>query len=371
MGHNKQNGKLVIDEAQAKMLRELFLLYSENKYGFDKISKILYERGYKNSKGRRFDTTTLTQMVRNPKYKGFYFTNRVKRLDYRNSKQKKVPRDEWISYECAENVPPIVSEELWEKANKILEQRSASFLNKQEDKTIFQHRYAFSGLLFCKEHGTTFHRVAGEKRANKPMWACKTYIKEGLAGCESPLLAESELYAIFKEIVKSFIENQSDILTDLQQEYMEALKENDSEAEISRLEDQMYSVKQRKDKLLDLSINGYIGNDEFLERNEELNAQLEACKNAITALEGQKSKLDDFVEYQNKLRAIIEKKLNLDENIDDYIRLFISKVIVEKVGGDRKHIRLEIYFSYGDSNSTEVKLGGKQGVSLLSAPQKL
>lgn len=45
-GYEKSNKKLVIDESQEKMVRELFELYSTDKYSMKQIEKIFWEKGY-------------------------------------------------------------------------------------------------------------------------------------------------------------------------------------------------------------------------------------------------------------------------------------------------------------------------------------
>ena len=50
-GFTKEKGKLKIDEKEAKMIRRIYSLYASGEYGLSKISKILYEEGYKTKKG--------------------------------------------------------------------------------------------------------------------------------------------------------------------------------------------------------------------------------------------------------------------------------------------------------------------------------
>ena len=119
-GFTKEKGKLKIDEKEAKMIRRIYSLYASGEYGLSKISKILYEEGYKTKKGDYIHITTLRRMITNPKYKGFYCTNTVMTKDYRNKKQIRLPMDEWIIEDSKGEIPAIVSEELWDKANKLL-----------------------------------------------------------------------------------------------------------------------------------------------------------------------------------------------------------------------------------------------------------
>ena len=168
--------------------------------GFYKIAEYFKQKGYVGKNGNPISSQTLRRIIRNPKYKGYYRTGTVKVVDYKLHKAQKMPKEEWQVFECKENIPAIVSEELWEKCNNILEKKSTSCLNKVENKDVFKNRYTFSGLIFCKEHEEEhmpgFNRISGVKRSNKPAWACSRYITHGLKGCESPIIEETELIEI-------------------------------------------------------------------------------------------------------------------------------------------------------------------------------
>ena len=56
----------------------------------------------------------MSNMIANPKYKGYYVGNKVKVIDMFTKKQKFLPPEEWVMFkdETGEIVPAIVSEEL-------------------------------------------------------------------------------------------------------------------------------------------------------------------------------------------------------------------------------------------------------------------
>ena len=67
-GYKKENKRLVIDEDEAKMVRELFELYASNKYSMKNIEKIFWDKGYRNRNGNNIAHTTMSNMISNPKY---------------------------------------------------------------------------------------------------------------------------------------------------------------------------------------------------------------------------------------------------------------------------------------------------------------
>lgn len=360
-GFNKEKCKLEVDEKEAEFVRKLFELYSTGKYGFKKVSQILYKEGYTSRKGTRLDTSTLTRMIRNPKYKGYYCTNTIARLDYKNNKQIRLPQEQWKVFECKENIPPIVSEEIWNECNKILKARSDSFKNKQENKAIFQNRYAFTSLIFCDEHEelVPYHRRTGERKKNKPTWACYKYIKRGVKECQSPILLESELYIIMKKVIKDYIKNKNEIIEDLIKKYEEINISKDYDREIKVFQDKIGEMKKKKEKILELVINGYINNEEFADRNKKLNEDMNEYKNNIKLIENQKGDIAEIKKNLEKLNIEISNELELEENIDEYIKLIVDKIIVHKIDGNRKHVRLEIFFKLGEKEEVNYEIGKK------------
>ena len=354
-GYNKNNCTLQIDEEESKFIKKIFELYSTGEYGFKKLAKALFEMGYTSRKGTLLHPTTLTRVIRNPKYKGYYCTNTVARLDYKNQKQIRIPQEKWKVFECKEKIPPIVSEEIWNKCNDILKARSDSFKNKQEDKNIFQNRYAFTSLIYCVDHQepVPFHRVCGEKRADRPTWACYQYIKGGLKTCQSPILVESELYVIMKQVIKKYIDNKTEIVADLINRYEEMNLKTDYEEMIKKQEEQIIKVKKMKEKLLEIYLNEKISSQEFEEENKKLSEDLEQLENQIKKIQRQKNNIKDFKKDIDKLNIEIKNELDFTDNIDEYIKLIIDKILVHKIDGDRKKVKLDIYFKLGDKESVQ------------------
>ena len=364
-GYRKDNTKLVIHEEEAKMIRELFEIYSRGEMGFYKIAEYFKQKGYKGKNGTPISSQTLRRIIRNPKYKGYYRTGTVKVVDYKLHKAQKMPKEEWKVFECKENIPAIVSEELWEKCNNILEKKSASCLNRVENKDVFKSRYVFSGLIYCKEHEGEEHmpgynRISGAKRSNKPAWACSRYITYGLKECESPIIQESELIEILKVVLNKFLSNKEEIIEDLLNKYKKYNFTKDFETEIANIESNINVIQAKKDKLLELTIKNLLSDEEFYKRNEKLNKEIANQQEKIKELKEEKENLSSIEDNMKQIKVALEKEIKIDENIEDLIKLLVDKIYVSKVNGDRKHIKLEIYFKIGEPITLEGNLRKKE-----------
>lgn len=364
-GYRKDKTKLVIHEEEAKMIRELFEIYSQGEMGFYKIAEYFKQKGYKGKNGTPISSQTLRRIIRNPKYKGYYRTGTIKVVDYKLHKAQKMPKEEWKVFECKENIPAIVSEELWEKCNNILEKKSASCLNRVENKDVFKSRYVFSGLIYCKEHEGEEHvpgynRISGAKRSNKPAWACSRYITYGLKECESPIIQESELIEILKVVLNKFLSNKEEIIEDLLNKYKKYNFTKDFETEIANIESNINIIQAKKDKLLELTIKNLLSDEEFYKRNEGLNQEIQREQEKIKKLKEEKENLSSIEDNMKQIKGTLEKEIKIDENIEDLIKLLVDKIYVSKVDGDRKHIKLEICFKIGEPITLEGNLRKKE-----------
>ena len=153
-------------------------------------------------------------------------------------------------YEDHEKVPPIVSSELWDKANRKLKERSDKMSS--IDKTSYQNKYLYSGKIICGEHGDCYHHTIYKYKnlGNKELWACKRY-NEG-DKCRNPLVYNTEIDAVMREVYNQIICEKTSIINDL----IELYKESGSTKAIAKSKHKVQSdinaLLAKKDKLLDL-----------------------------------------------------------------------------------------------------------------------
>ena len=200
-GYRKDQKRLVIDESEAPMVRELFELYASDKYSMKQIETLFWEKGYRNLNGNKIAHSTMSNIIANPKYKGYYAGNKVKVVDMFTKKQKFLPPEEWVMFkdESGEIVPAIVSEELWDQANEILKRRSEDVKNRQG---ICNHANLLTGKLWCTHCGQPYYRRESKDRSGKKnsKWVCSGKIKNGADSCESFAIYEEEIKPLLFEV---------------------------------------------------------------------------------------------------------------------------------------------------------------------------
>lgn len=357
-GYTKDKGKLVIDEKQAEMVKIIFDRYASTNDGVTKISKYLYDLGYKSKNGKRLDTTIITRIIENPKYKGYYCGHKSKILDYRTKQKKKLSEDNWIMYKDFENVPPIVSEELWERANKKLKLRQDSFTNRAVNKAVFQNRYTYSGKIYCGCHDLTYHRSSSGKRKNNPVWECQVYRKESLKGCSNPRVFEYELDEVFKDLFDKLFKKKKNIFEEILLECKNYLETNNNSTEIKNLESKMQVLNNKKNKLLELVMEEYLSKDDYKKQVDLINEDLILYQNKINELKNT-NKDKKYIENKiNKIKKSLEKCLDDNKCYSDVFNEIIDRIIVHKQND--KQIKLDIFIKTGESTcATSLNLGKK------------
>ena len=175
---NKDTGNLEIIEKEALIVRKIYELYGIEKLSLSKIVKILNGDGLKTSQGKKWCISTISRMIENPKYKGYYCAKKTEIIDYMTKRIKYFERDDWIIYEDKTRIPPIVCEELWEIANSRLEDRKKAFSKRKGDKTIYKDRYLYSAKIYCKVHNVVFHRREFRRGKKDVTWVCSEYLKK-------------------------------------------------------------------------------------------------------------------------------------------------------------------------------------------------
>lgn len=349
-GYVKDKGKLVIDEEQAKMIKIIFDRYANTTDGLSKVSRYLYSLGYKGRTDKRIDTTILTRIIENPKYKGYYCGHKSKVLDYRTKQKKRLNESDWIIYKDYDNVPPIVSEELWERANIKLKERQYSFTNRVVNKKIFQNRYTYSGKIYCGCHNLTYHRSSAGKRKNNPVWECQVYRKEGLKGCSNPRIFELELDEVFKDMFNKLFKRRNTIFDEILNECKSYLETNNSESDIKSLKSKISVLNNKKNKLLELVTEEYLSKDDYKKQVDLINEDLNIYQDKMNKLKNNKKEKNYIENKINGIKNVLVKCLDDDKCYSDVFNELVEKIIVHKQND--KQIKLDIFIKTGEQVNT-------------------
>ena len=323
-GYKKEKGKLIIDEKEAKLIQKIFETYANDaKIGLKKLSTKLQEEGYFNHNNKPIHQNTLKKIIQNPKYKGYYTGGQSTVVDYRTKKRNFNEQSKWKIYKDYEKVPPIISEELWKKANDKLLSRSRTAKSYQKHQT----RYPLSGKIYCEKHQCGFVRkIRHYKNREEIYWYCANFHKTGKKDCEQPCFKEKDLYNMLLSKFRSYEIYKTEICEELLSYYSEFFKTQD--IRISKFQKEIDILQEKKEKLIDLVLEGVFDNKELI--NKKLSIDKQINEKQLQFQELQKNKLDQDFYIQN-IRENILKELEITENnLEDYMEILLDKIIVSE-----------------------------------------
>lgn len=331
-GYNKDNGRLVIDEEQARMVEELFALYATDEYSMKQLETLFWEKGYRNYNGNKIAHSTMSGMISNPKYKGYYVGNKVKVVDMFTKKQKFLPPEEWVMFkdETGEIVPAIVSEELWEQANAVLRRRSEDVKNRQG---VCNHANLLTGKLYCTHCAAPYYRRESKDKQGhvNSKWVCSGKIKGGRDSCASFPIYEEEIKPLLFEVFRDTRGISAAMLAEYEQMYKTMTSDGNLTKKIQDTDAKLQLALKKKSKLLELVALDSITPEDFKAMTAACNVESKALENELAELNRQQESSNEFRTHMEKVRAVLhsaEADVNKGTITKDFIDTFIDKIYV-------------------------------------------
>lgn len=349
-GYVKDNKKLVIEPNEAKMVRELFELYATDKYSMKQIEDLFWQKGYRNLNGNKIAHSTMSNIISNPKYKGYYCGNKVKVIDMFTKKQKFLEPEEWVMFkdETGEIVPAIVTEELWDRANKVLAKRSRDVKSRQNK---CNHANLLTGKLFCMHCGKPYYRRESKDKSGSAnsIWICSGKIKNGAASCPSFAIYESDIKPILLDVFQETAGSAEKYINEYIDLYKTIDEDNETAKAIAELDKTIAFETKKKQKLLDYNINGDISDKDFIKMNNDAIKKIERAEAEKFELENRLNSETEFKDHIRKIKETLEKAAEeaADGVIDTaFINKYIDKIFVS---AEDNTLKLDIKIFTGET----------------------
>ena len=256
-GYKWENKVLVINPTEApvrKLIHELFAQHKRKRT----VVKILTDQGYRTRRGENFSDVSIDRMLRDPIVKG------MRRVNYTESTGEKKgwklkPKEDWTFVE----VPRIISDELWNNCNSILDEMAKN--GKVRRKGV----HLFSEILEC-HCGTKMYM-----RSNYPKYICLE--------CKNKI-GSDDLEAIFHEQLKSFLFSDTEIQNHLNAEKLTVL---DKEKLLQARKKELQILKQKVSDVMDLYHIGGMSIEAFKDHHTPLYEKLKLVEQSIIDLQGE------------------------------------------------------------------------------------
>jgi site-specific DNA recombinase len=311
-GYRYENRKLVPDPKEAPVRKRLYELFLEHRRK-KTVARLLNGAGHRTRNGSNFSDTTVARLLRDPTAKGVRRANYTKSLGEKKHWKLK-PESEWV----LSSVEPIVSEDVWQRCNAILEER-----RKNGTRMAKKPVHLFTGLTFCH---------CGHKMyvpSNSPKYICYR--------CRNKIPI-TDLDGVFHEQLKRFVFSPEDIAGYLKQ--ADATIAGKEEL-VATLEREQRETRQKMDKVLQAYMTDQISMEAFGREYRPFEARLKQLEEELPRLQGEL----DFLKIQYLSRDEIlseardlytrwpeftaDEKRQVVENVVDRVTIGEVNVVIE------------------------------------------
>lgn len=337
LGYDVRNGKLIVNEEGARTVRLIYHKFLDEGKGAHRIAKELREEGIKtSSRMKDWSYTVILRILRNEKYCGDLVQQKTYTPDYLTH-QKKRNHGEVETVTIRDHHEPIISRKRFEAVQRELERRKPS----QSTVGTFANRYALSGKIVCAECGARFVRRQKKRKDGtfNVKWVCAESQKNGgnhkdkdgeNAGCTANSISDKDIKELLQRVTACAMSGRKDVtvrLIDTVESVVKTVGDNDNTILLRK---EIERCEEKKKKLLDMCLNGYIKAQEFKNAYDSLESQINDLeeklikeKSCVKTRGGKEKNIRDIKEYAQSISRG-------EEWSDAFYRNIVDKIVVAK-----------------------------------------
>ena len=321
------DGKLSIEESEAKIIRMIFQRYLDGN-SLAAIAEEVTMFGVPTRDGYdRWQRRTIRYILENERYAGDSMLQKRFTTDVLPYRQK-WNRGEKAKYFVQDSNPPIISKEIFEKAQALLKWKARDIMTRCESP------HNFTLAIVCNECGAFFKRKVTH---GTTFWVCRTHNSNSIS-CPISQIPERELQAAFLRLYYKLQHQGRPVLEQLLSELQSARSRRLLwSLDIVELNNQIAELTRQERLLTLLKKQGAVDPDIFISRSNRLAEQLRTAKLAKSRLMDAED--DQTITRTQELLDILDDGLEFMESFDgELFSEMIDKIIVES--NERLRFRL-------------------------------
>ena len=341
LGYDVRGGRMYINEEGAAIVRLIFHKFVNEGKGAHVIARELREEGIQPMRRvKEWSYTVILRVIRNEKYCGDLVQKKTYTPDFLSHEKKcNTGQEEFVIIK--NHHEPIISREMFEAANRILEGRALS----QEGKAKHSNRYPLSGKIKCGCCGSSYvARYKTRKDGSQyKAWRCYEAARHGGAhsdgagnhiGCSSPSIRNEDAVHIMSLVAKCLQYDREAVAESIISVIKTVLSADAPTVDADDVRRQITATKGRKAKLIELYMSGDISKDEFSAARLKCDDEMEELEALLASAESRQSSSEFRQEQLEKISDAVYEILGGVEDDDD----FYSHVLERMVVNDRDHI---------------------------------
>lgn len=179
-GYSKtEEGYYIADEKEAFWVRKIYEMIADG-YTVAAVTRFLNQQGIKTSGGAEWLNSTVIRIVENEIYKGDYIMHK----HFVNDERKLVTnRGEVDAWYIEDDHEPIVSSELWQKAQDAVAQKREYLATGSVITDFTEDNYPYKDRIFCAKCGHPLYKRI-YSNGNRLNWGCSGTKRYGKKFCE-------------------------------------------------------------------------------------------------------------------------------------------------------------------------------------------
>lgn len=347
------SASLKINEREANVVKIVFNEYTKGEVGINQLTRKLEEDGHLTKTGKKlWRTSILKNMLKNHAYIGtMYFNKRTVSKEYANPlygttktsiRYVHQDRSEWIGVQ----VPPIISKELFDKAQERLEWNRKKYRN---PKTV----QLLSNLIRCGECGssyfayrTYFKRPLKNNPENvylRAAYMCNWRfrarmhsLKNGMARCHNKQVTTEILEGKIWDMAQTTMLDPEELRTKIA--VLQGKQQNAQlrlRRQLAKVEKNILISSQKKKRVVELYAAGDLDRESYVKRSQEYDEEIKT--NGLEKLEIikripvlYKEHIIDFSikQYCENIRLRFEKCIDFQSK-RNFLLNFVDRIIHE------------------------------------------
>jgi DNA invertase Pin-like site-specific DNA recombinase len=331
-GYSLDEEGYYIPNENAKIVKRIFEEYAAGYPKMD-ICYRLNKEGYRNQRGKKFNTRTLSDLLRNEKYIGNYVYT--------------IDKTETIRLDGIIKDHPI-DIKLWNKVQELCEQGSLKGRERKKKRS-----YLLTGKTFCRECGYQISGGGSKRSGNKPDGKLNYYYKcvgktKYKNGCKSRSLNKDVFEPKVLEAIMGVVMDEKRIKQIAKEAFEELELMRDAPVvTVAQLKKELADILTKQSRLRDLYVDGQMEksildekNGELYRRKYQIEDELEKRKH-IEGSEGvTEGDIEDFI-----VGCIEQIKNSYDQTDDEFMRIMFN-TFVERIDVSNEKITILVRMDF-------------------------
>lgn len=341
------NFTLAINHKEAKIVQEIFRLYTEEGLGCRLISIQLNRAGYKTKFDCEWNTRAVRRVISNPIYCGHYINNKYEIEDYLTGKQVHIPQEEHFHHERPEWA--IISKEVFDKAQFQLNERRAQYDSGAPFMGArYSSKHIFSTLIKCEHCGRSFCRKQYTYVNTRTYWKCTTNDQYTAEKCGNTVkLEEKDLLAEIQKYFDTIIQDRDSFIKEVLGEFEKRGTDKKGKVTAVDIEAKRKRLIAKKERYQEMYANDVMTMSELKQKTAEIAEQLGELDYSLKKYEQSLEVQQNQQEVVNTYIREIERFLRLESVTNCDMRKLVDHISVNKDGKVRIILKKldEIYLS--------------------------